>query len=145
MDRCNLSAVSLGSLAKGSDYTYVSGNVHLTVDYVFADKCHMNDPVLIVVYMRYASLFANNPTFLPRRIDWKQAERDGLIFKFNQLVGNHLAPLMKHTYGCVQDISRELVNVASLLIDAAQKPFQYLSCINHPYGMISLISVVCMK
>ena len=37
MSRCNLSAVSLGSLATGSEYTYVSGNVCSTVDYVFAD------------------------------------------------------------------------------------------------------------
>ena len=37
MAHCNLSAVSLGSLATGSNYTYISGDVHSTVDYVFAD------------------------------------------------------------------------------------------------------------
>ena len=37
MARCNLSAVSLGSLVTGSNYTYFSGDVHSTVDYVFAD------------------------------------------------------------------------------------------------------------
>ena len=33
----SLSAVSLGSLATGPQFTYVSGNVYSTVDYVFAD------------------------------------------------------------------------------------------------------------
>ena len=37
MHRCRLSAVSQGSLAIGPDFTYVSGNVKTTVDYVLAD------------------------------------------------------------------------------------------------------------
>ena len=37
MARCNLSAVSLCSLATGSNYTYFSSNICSTLDYVFAD------------------------------------------------------------------------------------------------------------
>ena len=38
MDRCRLSAVSLGSIATGSDFTFFSGTSRTTVDYVFADS-----------------------------------------------------------------------------------------------------------
>ena len=37
MDRCSLSAVSLGSLASGPGYTYCSGEVRTTVDYILMD------------------------------------------------------------------------------------------------------------
>lgn len=51
MARCNLNAVSLGSLASGLDYTYISGDTLLVTDYVFADigattlvsSCHTLD------------------------------------------------------------------------------------------------------
>ena len=37
MERCNLSAVSAGSLSSGPSFTYLSGDVQTTVDYIHAD------------------------------------------------------------------------------------------------------------
>ena len=37
MEWCNLSVVSLGSIASGPGYTYQSGEVHTTVEYVLVD------------------------------------------------------------------------------------------------------------
>ena len=37
LDRCEISAVYLGSLASGPTYTYCSGDVRTTVDYILMD------------------------------------------------------------------------------------------------------------
>ena len=37
MERCNLIAVSAGSLSSGPSFTYLSGDVQTTVDYILAD------------------------------------------------------------------------------------------------------------
>ena len=37
MEKCNLSAVSLGSMASGPGYTYLSGESQTTVDYILMD------------------------------------------------------------------------------------------------------------
>ena len=37
MGRCDLSAASLGSIASGHGYTYQSGEVHTTVDFILMD------------------------------------------------------------------------------------------------------------
>ena len=37
MERCNLSAVSVGSLLSGPSFTYLSGDVRTTVDNILAD------------------------------------------------------------------------------------------------------------
>ena len=37
MERCNLSAVSVGSLFSGPSFTCLSGDVRTTVDYILAD------------------------------------------------------------------------------------------------------------
>ena len=36
MERCNPSAVSVGSLFSGPSFTYLSGDVRTTVDYILA-------------------------------------------------------------------------------------------------------------
>ena len=37
MERCSRSAVSAGSLSSGPSFTYLSGDVRTTVDYILAD------------------------------------------------------------------------------------------------------------
>ena len=37
MDRCDLSAVSLGSMVTGPSYTYINGDTQTTVDYALVN------------------------------------------------------------------------------------------------------------
>ena len=62
MERCNLSAVSVGSWSSGPSFTYMSGDVRTTVDYVLADveatslmsSCHilsMDDLKPLIIFL----------------------------------------------------------------------------------------------
>ena len=136
MARCNLSAVSLSSLATGSDYTYFSGDVRTTVDYVFADAgtislmsgcviaeiedLNTSDHVPITVNLIYDSIsFVSKSEPVWPRIDWSLAARNGSLLNYQEAVRQCLSSLPDNCYQQVDDINAEIIQVTGELLIAA--------------------------
>ena len=114
MDRCNLSAVSLSSLATGPAFTYISGDVKTTVDYALADfeaaslisSCqtlpmddlNTSDHLPLVLELNCVSHKPNNGLQVSPQIDWEQAKKSGEITEYWNLVRSSLSPLLSNIY-----------------------------------------------
>ena len=133
MERSNLSAVSLGCIASGPVYTYCSGDVHTTVDYVLADveatslmsSCHthpMTDlntsdhlPQSVTFMYDACAQDAETVTDGLPRIDWDQARKTGMIDEFTNAVQGRLGPLLNNSYIDSVQMSEEIGQVAEIL------------------------------
>ena len=114
--------MSLSSIATGSEYTYVSGDVNSTVDYVLADAdvvSHMSrcliaemedlntpDHVPIFVEMMYDQLsdVHTSEQVMPR-IDWALAERNGFLCNSCSILHQCLSLLPDNSYQCIKKIN----------------------------------------
>ena len=141
LERCSLSAVSQGAMASGPRYTFCSGDVRTTVDYILMDveaasmmvSCHthpMEDlntsdhlPLMVGLYYSAYSGSQNECIGTPRqlRVDWDEAGRSGALDMFASEVQVRLAPLLVGVYDDPDQMSREIELVAGLLTDAAEK------------------------
>ena len=125
MERCNLSAVSAGSLSSGPSFTYLRGDVRTTVDYILADveatslmsDCRIlpmvnlstSDHLPLLVDMMYAPCQAElMKGAVSQRIDWDQVRRSGEMVDYMNTVKSHLAPLLNTSHESVQDVDQEL-------------------------------------
>ena len=162
MSRYSLIAVSLGSLATGPQYTYVSGNVCSTVDYVFADAgavslmstCHIaemedlntSDHVPITVEMSYDPLppvctsFSVSPKF-----DWALAMSNGFLRNYQDAVLKCLSKVPEISYQCINDINAEILHVSQELQNAAYDTLPIV-CSSRPQRYKdNTLSVLCSQ
>ena len=111
MDRCDLSAVSLGSMVTGPSYTNINGDTQTTVDYALANMdaismtttCHTlpmadlntSDHLPLVIEMICGAGFdgASLPC-PPPRIDWEQASTSGAIDVYREIIAKALVLLL---------------------------------------------------
>ena len=102
LEKCELSAVSQGALASGPGYTYCTGEVRTTVDYILMDvgavsmmdSCYTHpmddlntsDYLPLTVSLSYDVCLSvqsrNNDTLRFKRIDWVEAEKSGALDEF---------------------------------------------------------------
>ena len=96
MNWCDLSAVSFSSLATGPAFTYLSGDVKMTVDYALADieaaslisSCqtlqmvdlNTSDHLPLLLELNCTSYQYNYQKQLLPRINWEQAKKTCKIF-----------------------------------------------------------------
>ena len=137
LHRCYLNTISLGSAASGLGYTYISGNIQTTVDYIIADKeatsmlsycqtrpmedLNTSDHLPLIAEMIYAPVLEEAPTSMPTRIDWKLAVSSGQTNSYRESIANQLRCLTNNIYDNVEEIESELYFVSNLLCDAAQR------------------------
>lgn len=139
MDRGNLSAVSLGSLASGPGYTYCSGDVRTTVDYILMNveaaslmsSCHTHpmedlntsDHLPVTVSLLYEGCSQEQSSTVQRklRVDWDRARKCGFLEDFTDEVQAGLAPLLNGVYVDVEQLDKEIELVAGMLVDAAER------------------------
>ena len=112
MERCELSAVSEGVISSGPGYTYCSGDVRTTVDYILMDieaasmvsSCHMHpmedlntsDHLPLTVSLSYdawSDSSVGNTTGSLKKIDWVGAEKNGDLAAFSAEITSRLEPL----------------------------------------------------
>ena len=135
----HLSAVSAGSLSSGPSFTYLSGDVRTTVDYILADveaTCLMSDCCILpmddlntsdhlplLVDMMYAPCQEEHMEgAVSQRIDWDQARRSEEMVDYVNTVKSHLALLLNTSHESVQDVDQELKYVARVLCDEKTLP-----------------------
>ena len=141
LERCSLSAVSQGVMASGPGYTFCSGDVRTTVDYILMDveaasmmvSCrthpmedlNTSDHLPLTVHLSYdtCSISQNESmgTFRQQRIDWDEARRSGALDVLMSEVQGRLAPLLIGVYDGPDQINSEIELVAGLLTDTAEK------------------------
>ena len=111
MERCELSAVSEGVLSSGVGYTYCSGEVRITVDYILMDieaasmvsSCHTHpmedlntsDHLPLTVSLSYdawSDSSAGNTTGKLKKIDWEGAKKNGDLAAFSAEITSRLEP-----------------------------------------------------
>jgi len=140
MVRSNLSAVSLGCMASGPEYTYCSGEVRTTVDNILMDveatslmsscRTHtMEDlntsdhlPLMAsLMYNSYSSYGGNTSTQdLQVRIDWDQARKTGETKVFANEVQIRLAPFLNSLHKDGDEMDEDVEQVAVILTDCAE-------------------------
>ena len=126
-------------MASGPGYTFCSGDVRTTVDYILMDveaasmvvSCRtlpMEDlntsdhlPLTVGLYCCAYSGSQNEGMGRQLRIDWDEARRREALDMFASKVQVRLAPLLVGVYDDSGQMSREIEFVAGLLIDAAEK------------------------
>ena len=116
MDRCNLTAVSLGCLSSGPKYMYCSGGAHTTVDYILADvaatslmsSClvhtshdlNTSDHLPLTVSIKYSSQSSSpsSNNMIQPKVDWDQARKSGMLVNYMDAVYAELTPLLSNVY-----------------------------------------------
>ena len=138
LGRCDLSAVSMGALASGPSYTYCSGVVTTTVDYILMDvgsasmldSCcthpsedlNTSDHLPLSVSLSYnASIGTDDKSTLPKKIDWVEARKNGSLEAFTAEVQTRLEPLLLGIHDNTNEISGEIEHVAGILTEVAEK------------------------
>ena len=108
--RCNLNAISLGSAAVGSCYTYASGDTRSIVDYILADEeatnmlhqcctlpfedLNISDHLPLIAEMMYVPVHkGDSHCAAPPRIDWKVAVSSGDIANYQLAVSKSINSL----------------------------------------------------
>ena len=138
LERCALSAVSQGALASGPGYTFCSGDVRTTVDYILMDvgaasmmaSCSthpMNDlntsdhlPLTVCLsYDACTSTQDERPSH--KKIDWVEAKKNGALDAFTAEVQRRLGPLVTRVLDSAEMVNSEIEQVARLLTDVAEE------------------------
>ena len=126
IERCDLNAVSQGILASGPGYTYCSGNVKTTVDYILMDikaasmmtSClthpmedlNTSDHLPLTVSLSYdVCSDGNTPgSSSYKKIDWLGAEKNGDLAAFSAEITSRLETLYNRVYDDAGSISSEI-------------------------------------
>jgi len=147
MERSKLGAVSEGMLSSGPGYTYCSGDVKTTVDYILMDieaasmasyyrtdpmeDLNTSDHLLLTVSLSYdawSDSSSGKSTGSFKMIDWVGAEKNGDLAAFSTKITSRLEPMYSRVYDDAESISGEIDPVASILKETADR---LLSCIEH--------------
>ena len=143
LERCDLSAVSMGALASGPSYTYCSGEARTTVDYILMDvdsasmmdSCcthpfedlNTSDHLPLSVSLSYgASTGSDDKSAFPKKIDWAEARKNGSLEAFTAEVQTRLEPLFMEVYDNTNDINGEIEQVAGILTEIAENLLPYV-------------------
>ena len=135
MRRCDLNAVSLGCLASGPEYTYTSGTVRTTVDYILMDvdaismvsscSTHSAEELNTSDHLplMYEAVSASSAGTSLTRIDWNLVWESGADEEYSKKIQDGLAPLLKHTYmyDDSSQIDSEIEHVARILVNTADE------------------------
>ena len=139
IERCDLNAVSQGILASGPGYTYCSGNVKTTVDYILMDikaasmmtSCcthpmedlNTSDHLPLTVSLSNdVCSDGNTPgSSSYKKIDWLGAEKNGDLAAFSAEITSRLETLYNRVYDDARSISSEIEQVASILKETADR------------------------
>ena len=159
--RCNLNAVSLGSIAVGHCYTYASGDQKTTVDYIFADEeaismlsqcrtlpfedLNMSDHLTLFADMMYVPTLEEEIHHVLPRVDWMKAVSSGDIENYRQKVAKCLNRLDNNSYDCVEEVDRELYYVSKLLCDSAVRSLPLLQHRKKLRWRDSTLTALCAK
>ena len=140
LKRCELSTVSQGALASEPFYTYCSGDVSTTVDYILMDvgaaslmdSCcthamddlNTSDHLPLTVYLLHDVCFSiqscKDGILRCKRIDLVEAEKSGTLDKFAFEIQISIEPLLTRVHDDGEVISNEIEQVAGLLINSAE-------------------------
>ena len=139
--RCDLNAVSLGYLASGPGYMYVSGTVWtVVVDYILMDvdvismmsSCcthsvdvlNTSDHLPLTVTPLYEAIsaplsFDSSSTQIDWDFVWKSEARE----EYNRRIQDSLNPLLQHLYmfDDISQINCEIEHVARILVNTAEE------------------------
>ena len=139
MDRCHLSAVSLGCLASGPRYTYCSGEKHTIVDYILTDvdaaelvsSCrtlnkedlNTSDHLPLTDSLMYEERGSVPATYFnnPLKINWDQACKDGSLDVFKAEAESYLTRMLNHIYDSADQVNEEIADVAKMLVSCAER------------------------
>ena len=166
--RCNLNAVSLGSVAVGPCYTYASGDQKTTVDYIFADEeaismdeeaismlsqcrtlpfedLNTSDHLPLLADMMYVPTLEEEIHHVLPRVDWMKAVSSGDIENYRQEVAKCLNRLANNSYDCVEEVERELYYVSKLLCDSAVRSLPLLQHRKKLRWRDSTLTALCAK
>ena len=137
LEWCELSAVSQGALSSGPDYTYYSGDVRTTIDYILMDvdaasmmlSCYTHsmedlntsDHIPLTVSLCYdASQCKEDMSAGLKKIDWVEAKKNGSLEIFSEEVITRLEPLFTDVHDSADTICSEIEQVATVLTEMAE-------------------------
>ena len=139
LTRCNLYVVSLSLLATGPQYTFQNSVTQTTVDYILASQdashyiqqcfTHMpaalncSDHLSITMMLRLPHTTIGTPDLLPKkRVNWSKASKSKqLLHEYQMHVSSIVQPLIGHSYGCCEDIDKEISFVSDEICSAAER------------------------
>ena len=138
MRRCELYAASLSEGTTGPNYTYWSGGVQTTVDYIFMDvgaaslaspctvremeDLNTSDHLPISVCLSYPAPILSVPgEFQWPRIDWRRAGSSGALENFQAELQAKLSPFLEGVCEDRGQLDDQIKQVAGLLVDTARE------------------------
>ena len=162
MDRCGLSAVALGSLAKGPKHTYCGGENHTTVDYILMNlrasaslaSClthemadlNTSDHLPITASMLYkAHTGKDEGIFTGRRVDWDYARKTGKVTEYVQEVCVRLTPLLCNVYEGVGQLDHKISDVVKILVEIAEKRLPLIRPRRQSHWKDDILSRLCAQ
>ena len=135
LHRYSLYPVSCSSIATGPNYTYFSGQMVTTVDYILissalassVNSCktlahaplNVSDhlPISVTICAMYTQSIRCEPS--PSTINWSKASEDGSVEHYSRQVRCAIAPLLHNTLLSINEVDTEIEHVAGVLKDAA--------------------------
>ena len=134
--RNDLFAATLSTHASGPSYTYFSGSMKSTVDYILLDpqcsllfeNCLTHEDFLNVsdhlpqsVVVSIDLLVERSQCKESKKINWSGAsESDSCIVAYQEEVRRILSPFLNKLYDTVEEIDKDISEVSSLLCKAAE-------------------------
>lgn len=135
LHRHNLFPVSCSSIATGPKYTYFSGQVMTTVDYILIsvelassvgscttlDHAPLNVSDHLPISISISTPYTNSPHCESSHstINWSKASEDGSIEFYSRQVCHAIAPLLNNTLLSINEVDAEIQHVVSILKNAA--------------------------
>ena len=162
IDRCSLNIVSLSDVATGPSYTYFSGSVRTTVDYVLLNlsasskllACTILDEVDLNTsdHLPLSVLLSGSVTKKGRvsdakmpRIDWYEARKGTYLSSYAKEVRERLTPYLDKVVDSVEQVDNEVKHVSWLLVDAAVKTLPHSQKRNSQRYQDSTLSSLCVR
>ena len=138
LDRCEMYAPSLSSIANGPSYTYRrSSEVRTTVDYVLADceashlvhECWVHDQhdlntsdhLPISVQVEVHPEYGSHQPQMKSKVNWNKAKELDLIPAYAAAVNAIIPSFIGKSYDTAEEIDVDICKVSGLLKEAAQK------------------------
>ena len=138
MRRCGLYAASQSEGTSGPNYTYWSGEVQSTVDYILMDvgaasmaspcvvhemqDLNTSDHLPISVCLSFTAPIPSQKHEVHwTNVDWRKAEGSGALEAFRGEVQARLSPLLDVVYESGEHLDAHIKHVATLMVEAAEE------------------------